>query len=280
MAKRHARTYANKLIGYIRRIFKWAVARQLVLPVMHVGLSAVEGLRRGRSEARETAPVPPVDDEAVNATLPFLPEVVRDMVTLQRLTGCRPGEICGIRPCDLDRSSDVWVYKPQRHKTDYRGRERLIFVGPRARAVLSRYLLRPAEAYCFSPADSVEKWRQDMRARRTTRVQPSQQCRRKRRPLKSPGNCYTRNAYCQAIARAVRNANRQRAKEAAKAGREAIPLLHWHPNQLRHSTATEVRREFGLEAAQVVLGHAKADVTQVYAERDARLAAEVARRIG
>ena len=47
-------------------------------------------------------------------------------------------------------------------------------------------------------------------------------------------------------------------------------LPHWHANQLRHSKATEVRRQFGLEAAQVILGHAKADVTQVYAERDAR----------
>jgi integrase len=61
-----------------------------------------------------------------------------------------------------------------------------------------------------------------------------------------------------------------------------VPVLlpHWHANQLRHSKATEVRRQFGLEAAQVSLRHAKADVTQVYAERDARLAVEVARKIG
>ena len=37
---------------------------------------------------------------------------------------------------------------------------------------------------------------------------------------------------------------------------------HWHPNQLRHSYATKVRREHGLEAAQVLLGHSRADVTQ------------------
>jgi hypothetical protein len=35
-----------------------------------------------------------------------------------------------------------------------------------------------------------------------------------------------------------------------------------------------------LEAAQVTLGHAAADVTQVYAERDLTLAVEVARKIG
>jgi site-specific recombinase XerC len=54
----------------------------------------------------------------------------------------------------------------------------------------------------------------------------------------------------------------------------------WTPNQLRHSAATEIRRRFGLEAAQTVLGHSKADVTQVYAERDYALAANVARQIG
>ena len=57
-------------------------------------------------------------------------------------------------------------------------------------------------------------------------------------------------------------------------------MAHWHPNQLRHTAATEVRRRFGLEAAQVLLGHSKADVTQMYAERDDALAERVAREVG
>ena len=55
---------------------------------------------------------------------------------------------------------------------------------------------------------------------------------------------------------------------------------HWHPNQLRHSFATRIRKEYGLEAAQVLLGHARADVTQVYAERNDELAARVAEQVG
>ena len=54
----------------------------------------------------------------------------------------------------------------------------------------------------------------------------------------------------------------------------------WHPNQLRHLRATEVQRDFGLEAAQVALGHSRADVTQVYAERDLALAEKVAAEVG
>ena len=54
----------------------------------------------------------------------------------------------------------------------------------------------------------------------------------------------------------------------------------WQPHQLRHAYATRVRKEFGLEAAQILLGHTKADVTQVYAERDTERAMLVAKGIG
>ena len=36
----------------------------------------------------------------------------------------------------------------------------------------------------------------------------------------------------------------------------------------------------GLDAAQVILGHARADVTQVYAEVDRQKAIEITRKIG
>ena len=52
------------------------------------------------------------------------------------------------------------------------------------------------------------------------------------------------------------------------------------PNQLRHRFGTEIRKAFGLEASQVLLGHAKADVTQVYAERDVAKAVAVAAQVG
>ena len=54
----------------------------------------------------------------------------------------------------------------------------------------------------------------------------------------------------------------------------------WSPNQLRHSAATEIRKLYGIEGSQVVLGHAKADVTQIYAERDHDKAAEIMRQVG
>jgi site-specific recombinase XerD len=62
---------------------------------------------------------------------------------------------------------------------------------------------------------------------------------------------------------------------------KAWRLSHrWHPNQLRHSFGTVVREKFGLEVAQTLLGHAKADITQVYAERLRRAAEEAVRAMG
>lgn len=276
----HSRPYINKLVPIIPRMFKWAVAEEIVPASIYQALRTIEGLRKGRTEAHETPPVLPVDARVVDSTLPHLSPVVADMVRFQRLTGCRPGEVCQLRPCDVDRSGDVWEYRPESHKTEHHGRERVIFIGPKAQDVIRSYLLRDAQAHCFSPAESEDKRRVNQRAKRKTRLQPSQRNRRKARPKKQPKTAYTKDSYRRAVARAVKKANAERTEEAGKKGTEPTLLPHWHPNQLRHSAATEIRRQFGLEAAQVLLGHAKADTTQIYAERDSRLAVEVARKIG
>jgi hypothetical protein len=186
-----------------------------------------------------------------------------------------------LRPLDLDRSGEVWQYRPASHKTEYRGRERIIFIGPKAQAVILPYLLREGTAYCFSPAESEAKRHDEMRARRKGKVQPSQRNRRKHHRIRAPKTQYTKDGYARAVRRAIDKANREITKQATEAGITDPQLLtHWHPNQLRHTRATEVRRQYGLEAAQVILGHAQADVTQIYAERDNALAVEVTRKIG
>jgi site-specific recombinase XerC len=71
------------------------------------------------------------------------------------------------------------------------------------------------------------------------------------------------------------------AKERLRAQASAWRAKHcWSPNQLRHAAATAIRRKFGLEAAQVILGHSELSTTQVYAERDLTRAAAVIKEIG
>ena len=50
--------------------------------------------------------------------------------------------------------------------------------------------------------------------------------------------------------------------------------------RLSITAATKIRRRFGLEAAQTTLGHVRADVTQVDAERDYALAARAVKEVG
>jgi integrase len=57
-------------------------------------------------------------------------------------------------------------------------------------------------------------------------------------------------------------------------------LAAWFPNQIRHSAATRLRREAGIETARVVLGHANIRTTEIYAEADMTRAVEAMARLG
>ena len=261
-----ARGNVNDMVDRVRRAFRWGVRKQLIPPAVIQALETVPGLRRGQSEARETDPIQPVDDSTINATLPHLPEVVADMVQLQRATAMRPSEVCILRPCDLDRSGDVWLYRPESHKTQHLGRERVVPIGPRGQAILLRYLARDAQAHCFRPCDSEAKRLSQRHEARTVPVSCGNVpgTNRVAKPKRQPGEVYDVDAYRRAIHRACDKAGVER----------------WSPNRLRHTTATAIRKEFGLEAAQVILGHSTAAITQVYAERDLAKGLHVAQMIG
>ena len=260
------RRHINKQVGRLVRGFAYGVEEEIVSAQTHQALKVVRGLKKGRCRARENLLVQPVPDDVVEATLEYLTPVAADMVRFQRLTGARPGETCSIRPCDVDRTNDTWKYTPDEHKTEHHEKERTIFIGPKAQDILRPYLLRGAKSFCFSPKESERLMREARAAKRRT---PGGQGNRpgtniRNNPKRKPGDCYTTGSYRRAIQRAAKKAGQPR----------------WAPNQLRHSAATEIRKNYGLEASQVVLGHSAADVTQIYAERDHALAARVAQEVG
>lgn len=152
--KSRSRQYINKQMKRTLRIIKWAVGEGMMPAANHQAIKCVEPLRKGRCTARESKPITCVDIGLVEATLPYLTQVVADMVRFQLLVGCRPGEVCKIKAGMVDRSSEVWQIELDDHKTAYRGKSRIIYVGPQAQNILRPYLLRPASAYCFSAIES------------------------------------------------------------------------------------------------------------------------------
>lgn len=285
--KKHARGTINQNVARIVRMFRWAVAEELVAASTHQSLAAVSGLQAGRSDAKETGRILPVDADIVEQTIPHLPSIVADMIRLQLLTGMRPAEVCKVRPKDIDQSNDVWEFRPQSHKTSHHGRDRVVYIGPAAQSVLSPYLRRDATAFCFCPLEVVAQKRAERSARRVTPAKWGNAPGRKRdKPVRkggkprAAGDRYTPDSYRRAIYRACDLAFVAPKELSGKPLKDWRKKHRWAPNQLRHAAATTIRKRFGLEAAQVSLGHAAADVTQVYAERDADKAREVARAIG
>ncbi len=104
-----ARSQINKQVQVIRRIFKHGVFEGFVPAGILEALRTVRPLQKGRTKARETEPVRPVDEEAVFAVLPYLSQTVAAMVLLQWHTGMRPGEVVQMRGQDLDRSGPAWL---------------------------------------------------------------------------------------------------------------------------------------------------------------------------
>jgi integrase len=261
------RTLVNRRADRIKRVFKWAASEELIPVSVYESLRTLAGLRRGKTDARESKPVKPVADAVVEATLPHLPPHVRGIIEVMRHTGMRPTEVCRMTLGQIDRTGDTWVYRPMTHKTAHHGKTRAVPLGPNARAVIIAHLrgrsLDPNEPL-FSPRRQRDERFAAMRGNRKTPVQPSQVDRKKPKPKKMPREHYSQESITHAVSTAAKKAN----------------VEHWHPYQLRHAYGTKVRKEHGLEAAQVLLGHSRADVTQVYAQRNEELAATVAAKIG
>ena len=266
------RKTVNDRIGNVKRLFKWACEEENILPAsIFQELQILSGLKKGRTVCPESKRVKPVPLDIYEKTLEFCPPIVADMARIQYLAGMRPGEICALRPCDLDCSGEVWLFIYQDHKTTHHDEDdehvRTIMFGHRAQEILASYLKRAEgepERYLFSPRDSVLLANLEKRRKRKTKVQHSQVSRAKKNPKVKPNERYGTASYRRAIQRA-----------AIKAG-----VKRWSPNQLRHTRATEIRKKYGLEAAQIILGHVNADVTQIYAERDIQKGVEIMKEIG
>lgn len=259
-----SRKYINDRIACIVRMFKWAVEEELVPVTVYQSLKTVAALRKGRSEnVRESQKVKPVPEEHIPPVLEQLSPQVAAMVQVQKWTGMRPDETTIMRPCDIDRSGEIWSYIPFTHKTEHQEIDKVILLGPRAQAVLEPWLDRDETSYLFSPKEVSEA---GLAARRKDGNGKGNLKTHRKRKVGSriPRDHYDDESYAQAVERACKRAK--------------VPK--WTPGQLRHSAATEVRGKFGAEAAQLVLGHQNLSTTEIYAEKDMARYRDIIKEIG
>jgi integrase len=137
-----SRRTINAYVDRIVRLFSWAVSQELIPPIVHHALTTLSALKIGRSAARDPEPVGPVTAAVVDSTICCLHPKVAAMVKVQLLTGARPSEICLMRKGEVDMSGEIWIYRPAIHKTSYRGKTRIINIGPKAQGILAPYLMR------------------------------------------------------------------------------------------------------------------------------------------
>ncbi|NDC55679.1 MAG: site-specific integrase [Alphaproteobacteria bacterium] len=254
--------YVSQLLTCVVSIWQWFVGQEIAKPeTLHYLQSAkADRFRVGRSTPKITPP----PEGAVEQTLPYLTQVLRDMVMLQLLTGCRPCEICQLSWDCIDRSGpvvdgvQVWVYRPIRHKTQHLGKSRVVGIGPRAQEILERYAGR--NGVLFSPRESLEQLHRSFGwpTRNNPRI----------------GQTWATTSYGQAIENGIKRANGLRAEQ----GKPFIP--HWTPNQLRHAAATITSDRYDREHASALLGHSSIRTTEIYAEQAILKAARVVAEMG
>ena len=182
-------------------------------------------------------------------------------------------------------------------------------LGQRCQMIIKPFLDQSEpDAYLFTPAAVMTWVRERRRAARKTPLScgNTSGTNRSKNARKRPGGRFKVEAYWQSVTRACDTAfpppvELARQKVAGKKGKRWESPTEWqarlgpqtwaqleawhaahrfHPHQIRHTAATRLRSEFGLEAAQVILGHRTLTVTQVYAEKNIAAAENVMAKVG
>jgi integrase len=222
----YSRKFINQSVNRIRHIFKKGVEWGIVPVTVWQALQCVSPLLAGRTTARETPGRKPANPEHVELVKQNVNQRTRDMIDLQSLCGCRPGEVVSLTTSMIDTSGDVWVAHLTDHKCVHLGLPRTLVFGPKAQLILRRYL---------------------------NSSEPD------RRLFNLSRHSYSKNIVMTC---------------------DKLEIPRWTPHCLRHNAATSIREEFGVEAAQAVLGHSKVEMTEHYAKQTLTRAINVAAKVG
>ena len=267
---RLGRDMVTRYVGYVRKCFAWAVSCGRVDHLHAASLSLV--VPPAPALLKPTKKRRGIEEKAYTAVVPRLSPPLRAVVELLRLSCARPSEVLGLRGEDIRKGGKhrvdsgveidldalgVWATLLQEHKTEAAGYDRVIFWGPRSRAILELFLATYPRGYLFRPADG------------QAHAQAKNEAARKRKRKTSGRTArvndrYDHHALCRAVRRACDQAG----------------VTPWTPYQIRHQSLKDVQGVYGREGARVYAGHQVGGVTERYAGADLKLAARIAAERG
>ncbi|MBL8751406.1 MAG: site-specific integrase [Planctomycetes bacterium] len=262
-----SRRYVNAIVRRMKAVFRWGVEQRLVPASTWHELSALRGIPAGRGGVPDHPPVEAVPWSMVEPILPFLVPTIRDAVLVQWWSGMRPAETLAMTRRQLDASGATWLYRLAQHKGTWRGRDRIVALGPKAQAILLPRLSLAPDTPMFSGRTA---WNERRAAKRCARKTPAtkQMRNRDRRGER----------HAETVAEQLRVDEYRRAIHVA-CDQASVP--RWSPHRLRHAAGTRIAKEIGIEAARAALGHTDVSTTRRYAAgADTAIAADVAQRLG
>lgn len=277
-----ARKTANARTNRVRRFFRWAAENQMVPASVVNALNMVAPLRKGEQveimtdeglkevTVRESPGIHDIKWERVDAVLPHLPRPVAAMVQIMRYSNCRAEDVVIMRTCDIEVDGQIWVYRPEAHKNQWREEQsdihqRAVLLGQRCQEILKPFLKpEQPEAYLFSPREAKATFQAERAATRKSKRTPSElKKKRKKNPRRGPRERYDVNTFQQSIRKTCRKLE--------------VPV--WKLLEIRHTRATDVREMYGVEGASASLGNT-VEAAQIYAEKNRAMARKIASEIG
>lgn len=160
----------------------------------------------------------------------------------------------------------------------------MTYLGPKAQEIVRPFFKTDLLAFLFSPADAEAHCRAILHYLRKTPMNEGNKpgSNRQKRPHRTVGNVYTVGAYLTAVYRGCDKAFPAPADIGGDREKMATWKREhrWHVHQIRHTAASEFRKQHGLELAQVLLGHRRLEATQIYAEGNVEAAQRIMALVG
>ena len=143
----NCRRMVNELVRDVITVIEHGVSRELVGPERIVALRSLKPLKKG--QGIEHPKRSGVATAIVKETLPKMTATLAAMIRLQMATAMRPSELFRMTPAMIDRSGEVWFYRPDAHKAEHHGKTKAVPILGDGLAALTPYLFGDADELCF-----------------------------------------------------------------------------------------------------------------------------------